>query len=106
MAEENVERSGILLSDEAVLRAMEADLEGRYIPVTMEKDGIRGKSAVTGGEMEALEREMCASIARIGGEMSRGEAQARPQVIHGKDPCQWCKMKPVCRRGGAEKEDV
>ena len=32
LAEENADRSGILTDDERVLRAMEVDLEGKYIP--------------------------------------------------------------------------
>ena len=102
LAEENVDRSGVLLSDETVLRAMERDLGGKYIPATQGKKGIKSSAALSGEEMEQLEQTMIDSIARVGGEMCSGAAEARPMKLHGKDPCTYCIMKEVCRAAGGE----
>ncbi len=100
LAEGNVERSGILLADERVLSAQEADLQGKFIPVKKKKDGTFGGYAVTPAEIDALETEMRETIAGIALEMASGDARALPRdpaQIHGQNPCEYCKMKPVCR---------
>ena len=53
-------------------------------------------------KMEQLEQTMIGSIARVGGEMCSGAAEARPMKLHGKDPCTYCIMKEVCRAAGGE----
>ena len=52
--------------------------------------------------MEQLEQTMIDSIARVGGEMCSGAAEARPMKLHGKVPCTYCIMKEVCRAAGGE----
>ena len=99
-AEENVARSGVLLSDETILRAMEDDLAGRYIPVKMKKDGSFGPCAYSPDAMAALEGTLRDTVSRIGGEMCSGDAGARPRIVHGQSPCEDCPMQPVCRTGG------
>jgi len=104
LAEKNVSRSGILLAEENVLRAMEADLGGKYIPVKAKKEGFTTKCAMTEEEIGELERTLQGAVGRIGREMAAGNAQARPLRLHGKNPCEWCQMKSVCR-AAQDKED-
>jgi len=90
-------RSGVLVEDEHVLRAMEPDLSGRYLPIKYVKKDDRYSGTVTDEELAELEKTMRQSIARIGRQLCSGEAQAQPQRIHTKDPCAYCRMKTVCR---------
>lgn len=94
---EDIDRSGVLLADERVLRAMEPELSGKYLPVKAKKDGFSGKAALSSEELAAMEQELCDTVARIGREMCSGGAQAQPHAIHGQNPCEWCAMKPLCR---------
>ena len=90
-------RSGILVEDEHVLRAMEPDLAGKFLPVKYVKKDDRYSGTVSDEELSQLEETMRQSIARIGRELCSGGAQAQPQRIHTNDPCAFCQMKPICR---------
>ncbi len=108
LAEENIHRSGILLADERVLTAMESDLAGRFVPVKKKKDGTFGKYARTAQEITRMESDMRDTIAGIAAEMVSGSAAAlprHPREIHGQNPCEYCKMKPICR-SERRKEDM
>ena len=103
LAEKNAERSGILTDDEQVLRAMEADLEGKYIPYRASNK--RYNADLTQQEMDTLEKTMLSSISRVGTEMCSGAAGAVPKIIHSEDPCKYCAMKEVCRTAGGEDDE-
>jgi len=102
--QDDILRSGVLLADEDVLRAMDADLSGKFIPVRAKKEGFSGTAAVSEAELKELERMTRESIARVGTEMCTGGAEAQPKKLHGQDPCEWCAMKEVCRTGGRKEE--
>ncbi len=97
LVQKNILRSGILTDDERVLRAMEPDLAGTFLPIKYVKKDDRYSGTVTADELAALETTMRQSIARIGRQMCEGGAQAQPQRIHTNDPCAFCRMKPLCR---------
>lgn len=97
-------KSGLLLRDEAVLRAMDPALAGEYIPVKMKKDGSfyadSLKTAVSEEELDTLYRTMTDTVARIGAEMRSGCADAVPMRDPSSSPCDYCAMKAVCRSNG------
>lgn len=100
LAEENIDRSGILLHDERVLSAMEGDLGGKFIPVTRKADALAGKCLRTADELASMETDMCETIRRIGERMVSGDAAAVDPTdaeILAHDPCKYCKMKAICR---------
>ena len=97
---DSMERSGVVTDDRDVLDAMDSGITGRYVPVSLKADGSYKKSAslATLERFGELEREMCSTVSRIATEMKRGDAMARPLDRHGKSPCDYCKMKTICRR--------
>ncbi len=105
-AEETLERSGLFLKDMRVLDAMEHGLGAQFIPIKLKKDGSfsNERSIVSleefGSLMHSVEKTVCALTM----EMRRGNADAYPisksNPDTGKDPCRYCKMKPVCRATG------
>ncbi len=100
IAESNIKKSGILLDDERVLTAMEEDLAGRFIPVQRKKDGSFDKNVRSAEEIAAMEKTMCETVAEAAEALLTGRAEADPRnpaEIHGQNPCEYCKMKPVCR---------
>ena len=103
LAEKNAERSGILTDDEQVLRAMEANLEGKYIPYRI--DNKRSNADLSPEEMDALKQTMLSSISRVGTEMCSGAAGAVPKIFHNQDPCKYCVMKEICRTAGGEDDE-
>ena len=103
-AEGQIERAGIWLSDEAVLRAMDRELSGRYVPVREDKNG--GLAASGKANLATLEDfgRICGEVETVIGEIAAriraGSAEAKPQRISAFDPCENCAHRVICRRQG------
>lgn len=92
--------SGLFLEDEDVLRAMEPLLAGKYIPVKAAdlKEGKKKKKNLLGAEaFAALKTEVTETVLKYASELKSGVAHARPLTAGGTSPCEYCKMKAVCR---------
>ncbi len=85
-AEASAERSGFVLDDEAVRRAM-APATDAYLPPL----------SVSAEELETMEGALCETVSRIARELLDGAAEAAPRAVHGQNPCAWCPMHPICR---------
>lgn len=96
-----IRRCGLLTNRLDVLRAMEADLGARYIPVSLKKDETFTKrSAVIGtdDEFEYWERTITETVSEKARGILKGCADAAP--LRGEhNPCGFCALKPVCRGG-------
>ena len=83
-------RSGLLVMNEEILRAMDSDLKGRFIPVKLKQDGTpyAQSQRFLAEPTEFMRRfdELRGTIARISAEMRRGNAKAYPLVRGGKSP--------------------
>ena len=95
--------------DEGVLRAMERDLGGRYIPVGECKEGIKAKNkSVTLIEPEAFSEVRAQTedvICDIARKMVEGYVDASPLVYKGDVKCRYCEMRAVCRLYEFDAED-
>ncbi len=90
LAMATVGRSGVLLDDETSLAAMGSALGGKYIPV-------RRTHILTIEEFGKLYDEIEQIIIGIGDEIKSGVCASRPRKLTSYHPCDFCKMKPVCR---------
>ena len=97
--------SGLLLSNDgecSIPLAMEEKLEGRYIPVKLDRYGkisrASQKSLANEEEFEAIKTEVTSAVAECGAGIRGGVANAHPLSDSKHDGCQYCKMRPVCRR--------
>lgn len=96
--------SGLLLSDEenAILRAMEPDLSGKYIPIKLDRYGkisrASQKSMADAEGFDALRAEIAEVVGHFGQSIRYGIADAEPLSDAKHDGCEYCKMRPVCRR--------
>lgn len=104
-AEGYFKANGLLLWEEENLslpQAMETDLGGRYIPVSLDKSGnlsrASKKSLADKEEFATLRKEVCEAIGRCGEGIRSGNADAEPLSDSAHDGCMYCKMRPVCRR--------
>jgi ATP-dependent helicase/nuclease subunit B len=93
-AEEDTERSGILLDDDEVRRAM-APEHPEYLPPT----------AVSAEEMERMEDALCGTAARIADELTGGGAEAVPRLDRDRGVCDRCAYRTVCRSADARYAD-
>lgn len=101
LAEDSLKRSGLLLSDIDVLKAMNSDLSKKFLAgVYQKKDGSLSGSALTSAdEFKELYNEITETVTDVIFKLHEGHAGAFP-LRYKKDsnPCDWCKMKAVCRR--------
>jgi len=101
--EATLKRKGLLLDDEEVLRLMEAKLTGKYIPVTLKKDG----SLATSLTLETLEglgklmEEVTKTVAKLATEIKQGYASCHPLKDAKHDACRYCPHKSICRNPAA-----
>lgn len=101
-AREKMVRSGLLLQDERILRAMDENLDGHYIPVKTDKHGaiVWGDTFYTLEKMGEIATELEKAVVAIGEKMCTGcadAAPADPKANHGRLPCRTCAAKPFCR---------
>ena len=101
-AKKQFARSGLFLDDRDVLTAMEADLRGRYIPVSVKTDGDYTKKSIPSlaslAKMGELSRKLDEVVTGIGSDIRCGKADASPTEEKGEAPCKYCEMRRVCRR--------
>ena len=109
LIEKEITRSGVFLNLPEVLYAMEENLAGYYIPITLTKanEPTKGRSSSelkTLSELGELFETLSKILRTIAKNLRRGEAYARPKSVDKKNPCIYCKMKPICRIRYEEEE--
>lgn len=99
LAEDSVKYNGLLIDDAEVLEAMEAGLNGKYIPVKMKKEGFASTQPLQSlADFGALQNQLCETVASIVDAIRSGQANARPLKDKRHDGCTYCKMRPLCRQ--------
>lgn len=94
-------KSGLLIRDIDVLKAMDKNMKGLYIPFKTNKDGSLAKSdyLLTVEEFGNLANRIDGILKNIGTNIKAGKVEAKPiDDDPQKSPCRYCRMKPICRR--------
>jgi len=100
-------RKGLLLDDITVLKAMDKELSGTYLPIKLKKDGTPSKNNILKSleDFSELLTNIENTVRDIGNEIKRGNASASPICDKKHNACKYCEMKPICRKnltkGGA-----
>lgn len=104
-ADKQMKMSGLVLSDQEILLAMEAGAKGRFIPASLNKDGSLGRfsSALDGEQLKTVLDYSKRLIATMGEELLSGRVEAAPNRKN-KIPCRWCAYSPVCGKEFDEKD--
>lgn len=93
---------GLVLEDEAVLRAMERDLAGVYIPAGLTGKGTFSKTSKLQSreEFSKLRELVYGNITEMSNQLSSGKIGPLP-VKNGKhSPCDYCKYAALCNNSG------
>ncbi len=100
IVEKAISRTGIVLDEEHIIRAMEPLGEGKYIPASFKSDGTLSKrsSVASREQMDEIRDALCLAIGESGMKMKSGDCSASPEDHDGRSPCEYCKMRPVCRK--------
>lgn len=91
--------SGLVLDEDRVLRAMERELEGRFIPVKRKKDQTfaAGSMARSGEDFLRLRQIVYQNIREMAEHLSQGKVAPLP--VRGKtvkNPCSYCPYGKTC----------
>ena len=102
-AKDALTRSGRILEDEDIVRAMDHMLSGHFVPLAREKDGsIKwDKHFASLEKMGDLLTQMQKTVSDIGSSMRRGHAHAEPSndsMGRLGTLCDYCAFKVMCRR--------
>lgn len=90
-----VEKNGIFLDNESILRAQDKELNGEFIPKYPSKSKDVFISLEKFDELYASMEKM---IEDIGAEIFSGDASAIPDKKAKHSPCDYCDNRAVCRR--------
>ncbi len=93
-------RSGLVLSDESVLNAMEHGEDGYlYLPVKVNRDGsLAGDALATAEQLGQLSQYVEKLLGDMAGELRRGSIAADPWCqSESESTCLWCKYYDACR---------
>ncbi len=97
--DQELRRSGLVLSDPEVLRAMEhSDLaEARFLPVSLGRSGSIPGGLATAEQLGKLGRYVERLLERVARELRQGNIDADP-CGHGEGDsvCTWCEFAPAC----------
>lgn len=94
-ADKNLERSGILLSDENVLRAVNTDMDYRFMVSVNKRDP--SKALKNADEFGEISKAVSDKLIEIFNELRSGNACISPLEHDGMLPCEYCRMRSVCR---------
>ncbi len=92
--------SGIVLDELQVLRGMEENLEGKYIPVSVGKDGDIKKTCknyvISNTQLNMIFNKVERKISEMSEQLDAGNISAVPTANDSFDPCVWCFCRDVC----------
>lgn len=100
LIQEKFSRSGLLTNDPGILRAINHDLDPRYVSkVKFADDGtVYGKSLVSPEGFDMLYDMLAEVVVGVAQSLRDGRADAIPMVKkNGSTPCRYCKMYSICR---------
>jgi len=94
-------KSGLVLADPEVIRAMEESGGGVFIPAKLNKDGtVSAKSvgAKTLEEFDALEEQLKTTVRNMGDRLISGDMCISPLKEGSINACRYCEYKSFCRK--------
>ena len=105
---DSIVRSGIYLSEEDVLTAMDKDLSGKYVGIKRSGNTIKGSGDTTLMSLEELGElytHLEETIKAVAKDMKEGHSEASPLVTKDENPCKWCDNKYICRVRNGRRDD-
>lgn len=99
--EKQLKMNGLLSDDLDVLKAMESDMSGRFIPAQAKKDGGLSKrsSVANTEEFKLLESYVFGRLRDMGEHIYNGDVEISPRDGSDSPACAYCDYRSVCRIG-------
>lgn len=100
--------SGLVLDEIQVLQGMEEKLEGKYIPISADKNGnIKSTSknyVISNRQLNMIFNKVEQKISEMSEALDDGNISAVPTGNDNSDPCKWCVYNALC--GHSDKDKV
>lgn len=96
-----IKKSGLVLADPEIIRAMDAEGGGIFIPARLKKDGTVssvGASAKTLEEFDELQDKLKNTIRAMGDRLISGDMCIKPIKDGSINACRYCEFKAFCRK--------
>ncbi len=90
-----LKRTGLILENEDVIRAMDTSPDMRHIPVTSKNDVYSG-SLASPERFAGLEKFVKKLLGETGEGILSGRIEANPLVSPAENPCDWCDYRDAC----------
>ncbi|MBR5682238.1 MAG: exodeoxyribonuclease V subunit gamma [Ruminococcus sp.] len=90
--------SGLVLGDMEVLQAMEKSVNGEFIPVKLDKNGVPDKNSecISADGMALLKDYTYKKLTGMAESLFGGDVEAVPLALGGKMPCTYCDYINIC----------
>ncbi len=90
--------SGLVLGDKEVLQAMEKSINGEFIPVKLDKNGLPDKNSecISADGMALLKDYTYKKLTAMAESLFSGDVEAVPLSLGGKIPCTYCNYINIC----------
>lgn len=90
---------GIILEDETIIRAMDRECTGMFVPTSFTSKGVpRSKSKLADlAKMGRICKHIDELVIEMAMELYRGEIDAKPLCKEKNSPCQYCDYRSICR---------
>ncbi len=98
-AEQKLVRSGLILDEAQVIRAISHSASKDILMGVTQRDGhFVGKPLISGEALSELFVQLRTTLTDIGEKIYSGIADCEPNTHTGNDPCKFCIAKPMCRK--------
>lgn len=88
---------GIVLNDREVLTAMEKDLGGRFIPVSLKGGELNSDNLASLEEFGYISKKINEKLVEMAKIMAEGEFLVRPiETVDKHRPCEYCDYRSIC----------
>ena len=86
-----------MLNDIEIVRAMEENIAGKFIPVTLSKKGdrLQGSSLLSESALKIVMQYIKRLIATMAQTLAAGDVSAKPLMTN-LNACSWCPYTAVC----------
>lgn len=92
---------GLIVENIDVVKAMEHEVEGRYVPVKYDGKALKG-NLITAGRMDKLLERIEDTLIKMGEALHSGDVAAYPLGKSQSElPCRYCDYKSVCLKDGS-----
>lgn len=95
-SQKELQMNGLLIDNINIIKEMEKDGEGIFIPAKIKNDTLKSNSLANLNDMENIYNHIKKMIVNMAETLKKGDVSESPIENSGKTSCDWCEYFPVC----------